>query len=210
MDTIKKILGVMVLVMVLSSVLVVVFREQIKAAAARKFVERWTAVLLEGAPIAPEEKRRISEKLGEFYALAVKKVIPPATVSAVWDKGGVNPGLWYFYLKNFFLRQVKDSGMGELAREKAAGVVRRFLGYIRDGRVSHVDLRALKREVDLRIEESPLRVVRKEDVERTVDTMRVMNEELEKRGPGRPLDPVEKFKEFVQNVERVTVKYRGE
>jgi hypothetical protein len=209
MNTIKKIFGAVILFVVITAIILVVFREQIKVAAVRKYVEQWTENLLQGAAIDPGEKEKISRKFAEFYALAVEKIIPQSKVEEVWDKEGLNQGFWYFYLKNFFTELVADSGMATLARQKARGTVDKFLSYIKDGRVSRKDLYELQKDVRVfHLDESPLNKVEDKDVQNAVNRINAVNEELEKRGPGKPIDPVDTFKKLVQKVEEVTEKYR--
>lgn len=209
MTAIKKVLGILILIIVISVIILVVFRHQIKVAAVRKFVEQWTESLLKGSAIDQAEKDRIKKKLAEFYALVAKKVIPESKVREVWEEEGANPGFWYFYIKNLFTEQIAESGMASLAKEKAVGTVNKFLGYIRDGRATKKELYNLQKEVDIiNFAESPLNRMEDEDVENAINRINAVNEDLEKRGPGRPVDPVEKFRELVEKVETVTEKYR--
>lgn len=209
MNTIKKIFGAVILFVVIAAIILVVFREQIKVAAVRKYVEQWTENLLQGAALDPGEKEQISRKFAEFYALAVEKIIPQSKVEEVWNKEGLNRGFWYFYLKNFFTELVAESGMASLAREKAKGTVEKFLSYIKDGRVSRQDLFNLQKDVRVfHLDESPLNKVEDKDVEAAVKRIDAVNEELEKRGPGKPVNPVDAFKKLVTKVEQVTEKYR--
>ena len=101
-NTIKRMFGILILFVVIFSIILVVFRKQIKVVAVRKFVESWTDDLLQGASLEETEKESIKKKIAEFYALAVEKIIPESKVEEIWNEEGLNPGLWYFYIKNFF------------------------------------------------------------------------------------------------------------
>lgn len=209
MTAVKKVLGILLLTIIIAVIILVVFRHQIKVAAVRKFVEQWTESLLKGSLIDQAEKDRIKKKLAEFYALVARKVIPESKVKEVWEEEGANPGFWYFYIKNLFTEQISGSGMASLAKEKAIATANKFLGYIRDGRVTQNDLYNLQKKVDIiNFAESPMNSMEDEDVKNTVNRISAANENFEKRGPGKPVDPVEKFREFVEKVESVTEKYR--
>jgi len=211
MKTIKKILLVLVIMMAAAAGLVVLFRDQIKVAAVRTFIKRWTDGLLEGAVIDDAEKEKIKKEIADFYAMVVKEVIPERNVQQLWKDGMRNLGVWYFYLKNYFTTIIRESGMDVLARRKAIETINRFLGYIRDGRVSESDIKELGKKIHiLDPTESALNFMEKEDIEKAVDKIEYINNELEKKGPGKPLDPLEKFKEIVERIREVTRAYEKE
>ncbi len=208
MKSVKKVLAYIAVILIIISLVMLTFREQVKAVAVKKYAEHWTENLLEGAGISDDDIENMSGKVGEFYSLAVKKVIPEGSLEQLWSEIVRNTGVAYLYLKNYFRTAVFDSGLDTMAKEKAKAVVDKFLGYIKDGRVTASDIKNLNDKTNLfNPGESTLKGISDEDIEKTVRHLDAANQELERRGPGRPVDPVGKFKEVVDRMDGTLKKY---
>lgn len=209
MRAIKKMLVILTAVMIIAGVMAVVFRDELKVAAVKQYVKHYTTKLLNGATISDSEKKTISRKLGEMYGMAAEKIIPEEKISALWNDWRRNIGVWFFFLKNFFKEEVLASGMEVVARDKAVATLDKFLGYIKDGRVKIAHILRLNNISNLfEVTSSSVKGLKKEQVEKAVRSIGLLNEELEREGPGKALNPVERFKEIMEDVEYLIEKYK--
>ena len=208
MKSIKKVLTILAVLILVAMGLIAAFRDQVRIAAVRTYVKHWTQVLLEGAAIDDDEKARIGKSVGDFCGLVKRDLVPERTVRQLWEDSLRNLGFAYFYMKNFLTREIRESGMDALAREKALAIVDKFLGYIRDGRVHTDDLEDLSTSMKvIGLEEDAVTGVSTQELQKTVWHIDSINGRLEKQGPGRPVDPVERFRSVIERIDRLIERY---
>jgi hypothetical protein len=209
MKVVNVILIVLVVIMALAVALSFYLRDNLRRMAVRTYIERCTGRLLAGAAMPAAEKARIQTRVGEFYAMAVDKVIPERSVTDLWNEGTHNLGLWYFFIQNYFRRSVLESDLDPLARDKACRVIDLFLGFVRDGRVMQADIDAMGDALDIqRFTQPAFTGMTGADIVRALRHLEQLNGDLEHRAPGAPLDLAVVFKELVDRVERTVERYR--